>query len=95
MITQDDHAFLAYVEKYIKDRPEVGAHVADFVARGIELSRKDFIDKSADMEIIISFLLRGGKLKGSDKEFIAAKLEKWNKLCALNWESLLTEWKSK
>ncbi|OIO69028.1 MAG: hypothetical protein AUJ56_08005 [Zetaproteobacteria bacterium CG1_02_49_23] len=95
MITQDDHAFLAYVEKYIKDRPEVGAHVADFVSRGIELSRKDQVAKSADMEVIISFLLRGGKLKDADKEFVSAKLEKWNKLCSLNWDSLLTEWKTK
>lgn len=88
-----DYQFLQHVQNYIEANPEVGAHVSNYVAQGIEASRKAQIAKSADMEIIISFLLRGGKLKGSDKEFVGAKLDKWNQLCSLNWEAMIKEWR--
>lgn len=92
-MTPENYQFLQYVQTYIEANPEVGAHVSDHVAQGIEASRKSQIAKSADMEIIVSFLLRGGKLKPSDKEFVGAKLEKWNKLCSLNWDAMIKGWK--
>lgn len=88
----EDYQFLQYVQGYTTQNPEVGAHVSNYVAQGIEQSRKEQIAKSADMETIISFLLRGGKLKNSDKEFVSIKLRKWNNLCSLNWEPLLKDW---
>lgn len=92
-MTPENYQFLQSVQNYIEANPEVGAHVSDYVALGIEASRKAQIAKSADMEVIISFLLRGGKLKTSDKEFVGAKLEKWSNLCALNWDAMIKDWK--
>lgn len=93
-MTPEHYQFLQYVQKYIEANPEVGAHVSDYVAQGIETSRKAQIAKSADMEIIISFLLRGGrrKLNKSDEDFVCAKLKKWSELCSCNWESMIKEW---
>ena len=92
-MTPENYAFLISVQNYITSNPEVGAYVSDYVANGIEENRKQQIAKSADMEIIISFLLRGGKLKPSDKVFVADKLVKWNALCSLNWESFIKDYK--
>lgn len=92
-MTPEDYQFLQSIKDYINKSPEVGAYVASYVAQGIDESRKAQAAKSADMEIIISFLLRGGKLKASDKEFIGAKLEKWSKLCSLNWQPMIEEWR--
>ena len=90
---QEDLDFLRYVEHYVTHTPEIAAHIAGFVAEGIEKNRREQIAKSADMEIIISFLMRGGKLKPSDKKFVSDKMEKWNHVCSLNWASLIEQFK--
>ena len=90
-MNQQDMMFLTSVKDYVTSRPEVAAHVSSFVADGIAESLKAQQAKSADMEVIISFLLRGGKISVADKLFVAAKLEKWNKLCSLNWEHFIKE----
>lgn len=92
-MSPEDTQFLQYVQAYVTENPAVAAYVSDYAAYGIEASRKTQAAKSADMEGIIAFLLRGGKLKASEKEFVAAKLEKWDHFCALNWSSLIKEWK--
>ena len=94
-MNQKDDEFLSYIECYVTARPEVAAHISGYVARGIEASRLEQVAKSADMEIIVSFLLRSGKLTKSDRNFVVDKLEKWNHLSSLDWSSLINEFKDK
>ena len=85
----EDRLFLQSVQEYVSRRPEVGAHVATYVAEGISAALKQQAAKSADFEIITSFLLRRGKLSQADNEFLVAKMTKWNDLCSLNWSSFI------
>ena len=88
-MNSEDQAFLAHIEKYVTARPEVAAHVQAHVASGLHSSRVKLIKKSADMEIIVSFLMRSGKLSRSDKQFVVDKLKKLNDTWALDWSALI------
>lgn len=47
--------FLRTVEAYVRQHPEAGAYVSDFVARGTKASRKD-LEKATDMEDALRIL---------------------------------------
>lgn len=93
-LEREDWEFLERIENYVNRRPLVGAYVARSVAAGIEKSRREQAEKSADLETVIAFLLKSGKLERGDKEFVLAKLEKWNHICSLNWSGLIAKFKS-
>ena len=85
--------FYTYVQSYIENNPECGAYVSDFVAKGIEKSRVEAMQRAADMEVALTVAL-AKKFKKPD-ELILSKLEKWQGKSALNWASTIDELRKK
>ena len=79
--------FYWHVQSYIEKNPECGAYVSDFVAKGIEKSRKQANERAADMEVALCVAL-AKKFKNGN-EVILSKLEKWNPRSSLRWDSTI------
>lgn len=75
MNNTDYSAFLAYVRNYVAANPEVGAYINDMVAQGINDSRKDALNRAADMETALCVAL--AKRYNGREEFILSTLKKW------------------
>jgi hypothetical protein len=84
---KDHIAFLNYVQDYVKENPEVSAYVSDHVARGIEASRIDVMERAADMEVALTVAI-ANRYKGRD-ELILSKLKKWNDRSAIRWDDTI------
>ena len=79
--------FLAGVEDYIAKHPKVGAYVSDAVARGIEASRKQALERAADMEVALAVMI--AKRYNGREQFVLDKLKKWNSKSALRWDDTI------
>lgn len=79
--------FLTYIKDYISKHPEVAAYINDFIAKGIELSRKEALERAADMEIALCVAI-AKRYKGRD-ELILSKLKKWNGNSSLRWDDVI------
>lgn len=81
----DQHLnFLYSVKNYIEAHPEVGAYVSEFVASGIEESRRQALERAADMEVALSVAI--AKRWSGREELILAKLNKWKDKASLRWD---------
>ena len=81
--------FLALVREYIKSDPEAAAYVSDHVARGLNASRVDALERAADMEIALVVML-AKRYKGRE-ELVLSKLRKWNGKSSVNWDSTIEQ----
>lgn len=89
----NEHAeFYYYVQSYIEKHPECGAYVNDFVAKGIEKSRVEAMQRAADMEVALTVAL--AKKFRKPNELILSKIEKWQGKSALNWTSTIEQLKA-
>jgi len=79
--------FYWYVQSYIEKNPECGAYVSDYVAKGIEKSRLEAMQRAADMETALTVAL--AKKFKKPNELILSKLEKWQGKSALNWTATI------
>ena len=84
---QEHESFLYGVMKYVKDNPEVGAYVSDYVAAGIEEARKQALERAADMEVALSVAI-ANRFKNREA-LILDKLNKWNGKSSLRWDSVI------
>lgn len=83
--------FLIFVEKYVSKNPEVGAYVSDYVAKGINISRLESIERAADMEVALLFCI-DKKLKNKNL-VILEKLLKWQGKTSLIWNETILKLK--
>lgn len=83
--------FLMAVKNYIAEHPEVAASISDYVAAGISESRKEALERAADMEVALTVAL--AKKFRKPNELILSKIEKWQGRSALNWASTIEELK--
>lgn len=90
MLNQDDQAFLLGIKSYIRKKPEVAAYVADFMAAGIEESRKEALHRAADMETALVLALQRRDRKYGDKA-ILAKLKKWEGSTSINFSTAISD----
>ena len=81
---RNDAEFLLYVTDYVTAHPEVGAHVSDYVAKGIMRSRMEALERAADFESALGLLLY--KSDKHANKFILEKLLKWKGKTALRWD---------
>ena len=79
--------FLAHVEQYVKDNPEVAAYIGEYVANGIRKSRAEALERAADMEVALSVAI-AKRYNGRDT-LILNKLEKWKDRSALKWDETI------
>ena len=79
--------FYWYVQSYIEKNPECGAYVSDYVAKGIDKSRTEAMQRAADMETALTVAL--AKKFRKPNELILNKLEKWQGKSALNWAATI------
>lgn len=84
----EHESFLRNIESYVTKNPEVGAYVSDFVARGIEASRKEALERACDMEVALSVAI-AKRWKGRE-ELILSKLKKWNGASSLRWDDVIS-----
>ena len=83
-----DHTqFLSHVREYVTKNPDVAAFISDHVAFGINESRKQTLERAADMEVALSVAI-AARYKGRDN-LILSKLEKWNGRSALRWDDTI------
>ena len=86
----DEHwEFLLGVKQYISEHPEVAAKISDYVAAGISESRREALERAADMEVALTVAL--AKKFKKPNELILSKIEKWQGRSSLNWESAIEE----
>lgn len=81
--------FLSMVRDYIKSDPEAAAYVADHVAHGLNASRKEALERAADMEVALSVMI-AQRYKGRET-LVLEKLRKWNGKSALRWDDTINE----
>lgn len=81
--------FLTMVEGYIKSDPEAAAYVSDYVARGLNASRKEAMERAADMEVALSVMI-AQRYKGRET-LVLDKLRKWNGRSALRWDDVIND----
>lgn len=81
------HQFLQYVKGYITDNPEVSAYVSDYVAAGIDASRRSALERAADMEVALSVMI--AKRFNGRENLVLSKLKKWNGASALRWDDTI------
>ena len=86
----DHSAFLQGVQAYIEKNPEAAAYVADFVSRGIDMSRRAALERAADMEVALCLALSKRDKKHATATIIS-KLKKWNNNSALDWNTTIKE----
>jgi hypothetical protein len=79
--------FLAFVRGYIKSDPEAAAYVSDSVAAGINASRKEALERAADMEVALSVMI-ASRYTGRE-ELVLGKLRKWNGSSSLRWDDTI------
>lgn len=80
--------FFAMVESFIKSDPEAAAYVSDYVAQGLNASRKDALERAADMEVALSVMI-AQRYKGREA-LVLEKLRKWNGKSALRWDDVIS-----
>lgn len=81
--------FLELVENYIKRDPEAAAYVSDYVAKGLNASRKEVLERAADMEVALSVMI-AQRYKGRET-LVLGKLRKWNGKSALRWDDAIND----
>ena len=81
--------FLEFVRDYIKKDPEAAAYVSDQVAAGINASRRQALERAADMEVALSVMI--AKRYNSREELVLDKLTKWNGKSSLKWDGVIQD----
>lgn len=81
--------FLAMVESYIKSDPEAAAYISDHVAQGLNASRKEALERAADMETALAVMI-AQRYKGREA-LVLDKLRKWNGRSALRWDDTIND----
>lgn len=81
--------FLELVENYIKRDPEAAAYVSDYVAKGLNASRKEVLERAADMEVALSVMI-AQRYKGRET-LVLGTLRKWNGKSALRWDDAIND----
>ena len=84
---QEHQEFLRYVQKYVTDNPEVAAYISNFVAEGINESRKEVLKRAADMETALAVAI-ANRYKDRDS-LIVSILNRWRDKTALCWDSTI------
>jgi hypothetical protein len=92
-MTPQDIQFLELVKAYVEENPEVGAYVSDYVARGIETSRKEVLARAADMEVALAVAI-ATRYNNRDA-IILDKLKTWKDRSSLQWDSTIELLESK
>lgn len=85
--SSSDRNFLATVQQSVTAHPEVGAHVSDFVARGIEDARREALHRATDMEAALAMVL--AKRHSTGERFVLEVLHKWRGKSALKWDGTI------
>lgn len=83
----EHEAFLRYVQSYVTVNPEVGAYVSDSVARGMSAARQSALQRAADMETALAYML--SKRRAGRDEFVLQTLRKWNNAASLRWDDTI------
>lgn len=81
--------FLELVQVYIKSDPEAAAYISDQVAAGLAASRKEALERAADMEVALSVMI-AHRYKGRES-LVLQKLQKWKDKSALNWDGTIED----
>ena len=84
---QEHYSFLNSVKQYVSDNPDVAAYVSDFVADGINESRKEAMKRAADMETALAIAI-ANRYKDRDS-LIVSILNRWRNKSALCWDSTI------
>lgn len=84
-MTNED--FLTLVTGYVKQNPEVSAHIASAVEKGISEALHETKQRASDMEAALAVAL-SRRYKNHD-ELIIQKLEKWKNKTSLCWENTI------
>lgn len=85
--------FLELVRSYIKQDPEVSAYISDHIAIALRESRREVLERAADMEVALSVMI-ASRYKGREK-LVLDKLRKWNGKSALRWDDTITQLETK
>lgn len=83
----DQEQFLSTVRDYIVKNPEVAAYIFDFVAEGLIESRREILERAADMEVALSVAI-SSRYKGR-ADLILSKLKKWRGRSSLVWDETI------
>ena len=81
--------FLEIVRNYIGKDPEAAAYVSDSVAAGLNASRKQVLERAADMEVALSVMI-AQRYKGREA-LVLSTLRKWNGHSALRWDDVIAQ----
>jgi len=81
--------FLSIVESYIKSDPEAAAYISNYIARGLNASRVEALERAADMEVALSVMI-AQRYKGREAS-VLDKLRKWNGKSALRWDDTIND----
>lgn len=84
----DHTTFLLQVQNYVEKHPEVGAYISDFVARGIEASRNEALQRAADMEVALTVAI--AKRWPGRETLILSKIKKWNGKSSVPWDDTIS-----
>lgn len=87
---RDHSAFLNHVRNYVENNPDVGAHVANFVAEGIQLALSETRHRAADMEVALCMALSKRNKKHADS-VILSKLKTWVNKSSINWDQTIKD----
>lgn len=79
--------FLALVAHYVETDPAAAAFIPNAVASGLDASRKQTLERAADMEVALSVAL-AKRYKGREA-LILSKLQKWRRAGALCWDETI------
>ena len=83
----EHQVFLAGVSAYISVNPEAAAYVSDFVADGLEHSRRNLLRRAADMEALVAVLVT--RRHRTHNAFVRDTLAKWENRSSLEWGSTI------
>ena len=79
--------FLAIVEGYVREHPDVGAYVSDAVSNGLSSALHEARERASDMEVALSVSM---DKKWRDRDsLILSKLKKWVSKSSIPWESTI------
>jgi len=86
--------FLNAVRAYITENPEVAPYATEFIAKGIEASRKVALDRAADFESATMLALTK-RPTAKNKAYILDILKKWNGKATFDWGAMISEYEKR
>jgi hypothetical protein len=81
------HEFLNYVQSYVAQNPDVAPLITQHIIDGIVESRKQILERAADMETALAVAV-AQRYQQRDS-LIFSMLKKWNGKTSLRWDGVI------